>query len=131
MSNRKRPLDYLNETAGCFKSLEVRITEIKAHNVETDIKGCRLEAETGYLFYLDYDQIEAALAEQSKRMTIEQWCQQEIVGLRTMQRRKRLYKNWTDMRRNTERRRKWIPRTPIRLISHNGGRTERQDHDAL
>lgn len=94
VSNRK-PTDFLHQTAIRLKAAEAEIKKLDTKLVEQDIAARRIEADVGWQFAQEVDQIEAALKASGGKLNVEQWCKQTVgVEITTMRRRKRLYKHW-------------------------------------
>jgi len=102
MSNRK-PADYLAETASKIKAKEAAIKTLDTKLVENDIAARRIEADIGWAFAQQVDQIEAALKAEGRKLNVDQWCKKALgVEVGTMRRRKLLFKRWKTY--DTERR---------------------------
>lgn len=94
MSNRK-PIDYLDQTVIRLKEAEAKIAKLDGKNVEQDIAARRAEADVGWEFAQQVDEIEVALKQSRRNLNLEQWCKRFAgVEITTMRRRKRLYKHW-------------------------------------
>jgi DNA modification methylase len=96
MSNRK-PANFLDQTASRLKAFESEITKLDGKLVEQDIAARRIEANIGWEFARQVDQIEAALKAAGIKLNVDQWCKQNLgVDISTMRRRKRLYRFWAE-----------------------------------
>jgi site-specific DNA-methyltransferase (adenine-specific) len=96
MSNRK-PSQFLDQTATRLKTLEAEIATLDGKLVEQDIAARRLEADAGYEYAMQVDQIGTALKACGRKLDVDQWCKQTIgVDADTMRRRRRLACRWTE-----------------------------------
>jgi hypothetical protein len=88
---------YLAQTATPLRRRQAKIDRLDGNLVEHDIAARREEALIGYEFAERVDCIEPALRAIRSNLNVDQWCRQNCgVDIRTMRRRKRLYRNWKE-----------------------------------
>jgi DNA modification methylase len=95
---------FLADVAAKIHRMQAKHRRIVGSLVERDIAACRILAEIGWEYAKRVDKIEAALKATGSKVDISEWTKQNFACSRsTMERRKRLYKQWREY--ETERRR--------------------------
>ena len=95
--NTAKADQFLSQTATLLRRRQAKIDRLDGNLVEQDIAARREDALIGCEFAKQVDQIEAALKTIGSNLNVDQWCKQNCgVNIRTMRRRKRLYRNWKE-----------------------------------
>ena len=90
-----RDTAFLDQTAARLNAMQAKITKLDTKLVEQDIAARRIEADVGWKYAQQVDEIVAALKSSGQRLNIEQWCKKALgIDTVTMGRRKRLYRHW-------------------------------------
>ena len=95
---------FLADVAAKIHHMQVKHRRFVGNLIERDIAACRIEAEIGWEYAKQVDKIEVALTATGSKLDISEWTKQNCDCSRsTMERRKKLYKQWKEY--ETERRR--------------------------
>jgi DNA modification methylase len=95
--NKAQAIQFLPQTAAALHRMQVKLDRLDGNLVEQDIAARKQEAQIGWEFAKLVDRIEGALRATGSNMNLDQWCKQEVgCDIRTMRRRKRLYKHWKE-----------------------------------
>jgi DNA modification methylase len=95
--NKAQANQFLPQTAAALHRMQVKVLRLDGSLVENDIAARKQEAQIGFEFAKLVDRIEGALKATGSNLNLDQWCKQKIgCDIRTMRRRKRLYKRWKE-----------------------------------
>jgi site-specific DNA-methyltransferase (cytosine-N4-specific) len=95
--NKAQANQFLPQATAALHRMQVKVDRLDGGLVEQDIAARKQEAQIGWEFAKLVDRIEGALKATGSNLKLDQWCKQEVgCDIRTMRRRKRLYKRWKE-----------------------------------